>query len=120
MTSQLDLSPIKQFAVKVLEKFDELARPEIQNVIIAKVWDYVKSYTLKIIQRKPDEELKDKLLQIHLMLKKEFDDIDMSLGIKAGEALGSPIIPNLGEIKRIRGLTSDNIKTNKLLEELGF
>lgn len=120
MTTPFNLSPIKTFAVKVLEKFDELARPEIQNIIIAKVWDYVKNYTFNIIVKKDDEELKEKLLSIHLMLKEQFDEIDMSLQIRQGEALGSPRIPNVGEIKRIRALTISPSNTNKLLEELGF
>jgi len=45
----------------------------------------------------------------------------MAIEIKKGEALGSPIIPNLGEIAKIRQITEmDNQKALKIIEELGL
>ncbi len=115
------LSKPKEFAIKVLEGFDELARPEIQNQVIAKLWDYIKNYAKKVIIKKPDEELQIKLFKIHKTFKEHFDDIDMAIEIKKGEALGSVKIPNLGEMAEIRKLIDmDNKKALSLIEELGL
>ena len=115
------LSKPKEFALKVLEGFDELARPEIQNSVISKLWDYIKGYAKKVILKKPDEELQIKLFKIHKTFKEHFDNIDMAIEIEKGEALGSPKIPNLGEIAEIRKLTQmDNDKALQLIKDLGL
>lgn len=119
MTSQL--STPKEFAIKVLEGFDDLARPEIQNAVIAKLWDFIKNYARKVILKKPDEELQIKLFKIHKVFKAHFDNIDMAIEIKKGEALGSPKIPNLGEIAEIRKITQmDNDKALQLIKDLNL
>ena len=59
------LSEEKKFAIEVLDIFDELARPEIKNRVFAKIWNYVKQYTFRIILKKPDHEITEKLLIIH-------------------------------------------------------
>ena len=119
MTNQL--SKPKEFAIQVIESFDELARPEIQNAVIAKLWDFLKNYARKVILRKPDEELQIKLFKIHKIFKHHFDNIDMGIEIKKGEALGSPLIPNLGEIAEIRKLTQmDNDKALQLIKDLNL
>ncbi|MDA1136906.1 MAG: hypothetical protein O2916_11770 [Proteobacteria bacterium] len=119
MTSQL--STPKEFAIKVLEGFDNLARPEIQNAVISKLWDFIKNYAKKVIIKKPDEELQIKLFKIHKVFKEHFDNIDMAIEIKKGEALGSPIIPNLGEISEIRKITKmDNDKALQLIKDLNL
>ncbi len=116
-----NLSKPKEFALKVLEGFDELARPEIQNTIVAKLWDYIKNYTQKIVLKKPDEELQIKLFKIHKTFKEHFDNIDMAIEIKKGEALGSPVIPNLGQMAEIRKLTEmDNQKALELIKDLNL
>ena len=115
------LSKPKEFALKVLKGFDELARPEIQNSLIDKLWNYIRDYAKGKILKKPDEELQIKLFKIHKTFKDYFDDIDMAIEIKKGEALGSPKIPNLGDIAEIRKLTAmDNQKALKIIEELGL
>ena len=115
MNSTAPLSYVKTYAVKTLECFDELAKPEIQNRVMAKLWNYIKSYTLKIIKNKPDAELKVKLFKIHNTLGPLFNDVRMSVEIKEGEALGSPKIPNVGELAKIKELTStDLLKELKL------
>ena len=76
------LSKPKEFALKVLEGFDELARPEIQNSVISKLWDYIKGYAKKVILKKPDEELQIKLFKIHKTFKEHFDNIDMAIELK--------------------------------------
>ena len=115
------LSKPKEFALKVLKGFDELARPEIQNSLIDKLWNYIRDYAKGKILKKPDEELQIKLFKIHKTFKDYFDDIDMAIEIKKGEALGSPIIPDLGSIAEIRKLTAmDNQKALKIIEELGL
>ena len=119
MTNQL--SKPKEFALKVLTGFDELARPEIQNTLVAKLWDYIKNYTQKIVLKKSDEELQIKLFKIHKTFKEHFDNVDMAIEIKKGEALGSPVIPNLGQMAEIRKLTEmDNKKALSIIEELGL
>jgi chromatin remodeling complex protein RSC6 len=114
-------SKVKEFSLKVLEGFDELARPEIQNQVIAKLWDYIKNYARKVVMKKPDAELQIKLFKIHKTFKEHFDNVDMAIEIKKGEALGSPKIPNLGDMANIRKLTDmENKKALKLIEELGL
>lgn len=113
------LSKPKEFALKVLKGFDELARPEIQNVVVAKLWDYISNYASRVIKNKPDEELQIKLFKIHKTFKEHFDNVDMAIEIKKGEALGSPKIPNLGAMAEIRKLTDiDNKKALELIKEL--
>ena len=108
------LSQVKEFAVKTLECFDELAKPEIKNRVMLSVWNYIKKYTFKIILRKPDKELKEKLLQVYKTLGPLFTQTDLSIQIHQGEKLGSPKIPNVGELARIKELTS----SEDLLKEL--
>lgn len=115
------LSKPKDFALKVLEGFDELARPEIQNSIIAKLWDYIKNYARKVILKKPDEELQIKLFKIHKTFKEHFEDVDMAIELKKGEALGSVKVPNLGKMAELRKLTEmDNKKALELIKDLNL
>lgn len=115
------LSKPKEFALKVLDGFDSLAKPEIKNVIFQKIWDYVSNYSKNIILKKPDEELQIKLFSIYKVFKEHFDNVEMAVEIKKGEALGSPKIPNLGDIAKVRELTNmDNQKALKIIEELGL
>ena len=111
-----ELSIVKEFALKTLNCFDDLAKPEIKNRVMLKLWDYLKNYTFKIILRKPDAELKEKLKQVHETLGPLFADVQMSEEIKQGEKLGSPIIPDVGELAKVKSLTN----SNKLLKELGL
>ena len=114
-------TPPKEFALKVLNGFDELARPEIQNVLIAKIWDYVKSYSERIILRKPDEEIQIKLLSIHKIFSEHFKDVDLAVEIKKGELLGSIPVPNVGHLAQVKKLNiEDNQKAAELIKELGL
>ncbi len=110
-------SLIKQYAIKTLNCFDDLARPEIKNALMDKVWNFVKNRTFKIILRKPDEELKIKLFQVHKTLGPLFSDVDLDNAIKEGEALGSPKVPNVGELKKLKALTPS---AEEVLRELNF
>ena len=103
------LSEEKQFAIEVLDVFDELARPEIKNRVFAKIWNYVKQYTFRVIIKKPDNEIIEKLLIIHKKLNSRFQDVNNSIEINKAEALGSIKIPPVGELYKIKHLT----KTNK-------
>ena len=115
------LSKPKEFALKVLDGFDKLARPEIKNIVFEKIWNYVSNYSKKVILNKPDEELQVKLFSIYKVFKEHFDNVEMGVEIKKGEALGSPKIPNLGDIAKIRAITDmDNQKALKIIEELGL
>ena len=114
-------TPPKEFALKVLNGFDELARPEIQNVLIAKIWDYVKSYSERIILRKPDEEIQIKLLSIHKIFSEHFKDVDLAVEMKKGELLGSIPVPNVGHLAQVKKLNiEDNQKAAELIKEYGL
>jgi len=114
-----EISDTKQFALETLELFNELAQPEIKNAIMAKVWGFLKDRTFKIILRKPDEEIKEKLIKIQKQLNKKFNDLDMSVEINESEKnLNSVPIPDVGELAKIKNITK--ISNEKLLSELGF
>ena len=81
-----------------------MARPEIQNIVMKKVWDYVKSYTSGIIFRKPDKELQEKLKQIHDILNPLFTKASIVHGIIEGEKLGSVRIARIGNIREIMSI----------------
>jgi len=115
------LSSEKQFALEVLDVFDDLARPEIKNRVFAKIWDYVKSYTFRVIMKKPDNEIIEKLLIIHKKLNSRFQDVTDSIEINKAEALGSIKIPNVGHLGKIKSLTKINKEqAQQLMEELKF
>ena len=115
------LSEEKKFAIEVLDIFDELARPEIKNRVFAKIWDYVKSYTFRIILKKPDNEILEKLLIIHKKLNSRFQNVNDSIEINKAEAMGSIKIPPVGELFKIKNLTKINKQqADKLMQELEF
>lgn len=117
----IPLSSEKQFAIEVLDIFDELARPEIKNRIFAKIWNYVKQYTFRIILKKPDHEITEKLLIIHKKLNSRFQNVNDSIEINKAEAMGSIKIPPVGELYRIKNLTKINKEQAKqLMHELEF
>jgi len=110
-------SQVKQFALKTLQCFDDLAKPEINNRVMRKIWEYVRNYTYKIILRKPDKELKEKLKLIHDTLGPMFTDVQISHQIREGERLDSPKIPMVGELSKVRDLTNNE---EQVLKELGY
>lgn len=87
---QSDSSNIKVFALKVVDAFDRMARPEIRNIVIEKIWNYVANYSRNIILKKPDIELKIKLQEIHGILDPLFKKVDMANELKLSKALNSP------------------------------
>ena len=88
----------------MLEAFDKMARPEIQNALMAKLWDYVKGYTAKIIFRKPDKELEAKLKEIHEILSPLFSKVDSAKGLNEGIKLGSPKLIKTASTKELMEL----------------
>ena len=84
-----------------------------------KIWEYVQNYTHKIIMKKSDTELKSMLLDVYQTLGPMFNDVDMSQQINQAEKLGSPKIPPVGELAKVRELTN-NTSSQDLLEELGY
>jgi len=119
--SQVNNSIVRQFAFKTLDCFDDLARPEIKNRVIGKIWNYMKNYTSKIIMRKSDEELKLKLFKIYSTLGPLFNETEMSIQMQEGEKLGSIPVPNVGRMGQIKQLVKiDEKKAFELLEELKF
>ena len=110
---------IKDFAFRVLDCFDELAKPELKNIVMIKIWNYLKTYSRKIILKKPDQELQEKLFKIYEILFPLFKDTEISVSINAGEALGSPKIPDVGELAKTKKLTRINEREAlKLIEDL--
>lgn len=81
-----------------------MARPEVQNPILGRLWDFLKNYTAKKILAKPDEELRIKLKDIHTILNPLFTQVDIAQGIKTGESLGSIKVPRIGNIKEVMSL----------------
>ena len=108
--------------MEVLEVFDELAKPELKNRIMIKIWQIVKDRTFNIILRKPEEEINDKLLIIHQKLSQRFKDLDNSIEINAAEQMGSVKIPDVGELSRVKKLTSipSAKQAEEILKELNF
>lgn len=104
----LNQSSIKSYAFKVLEAIDKMARPEVQNPILGRIWDFIKNYTARKILAKPDSELQKKLKDIHDILNPLFTQVNIATGISQGEKLGSPPIPRIGNIKEIMELV-DNL-----------
>jgi len=89
---QDNYSNIKQFALKVVDSFDRMARPEIKNVIMEKIWNYVASYSKNIIMKKPDVELKLKLQEIHGILDPLFKKVDMANELKLSKNLNDETV----------------------------
>lgn len=115
------LSDVKKFAVEVLDVFDELARPEIKRSVFKKIWNYLKGYSYKVILKKPDEEINAKLLIIHKKLNQRFKDLDNSIEINVAEKLGSVKIPNVGELGKVKKLTTiSQIQADEILKELNY
>ena len=70
---------------------------------------------MKIILKKPDKELRLKLFEVYKTLGPLFDQTSLSVEIQKGETLGSPKIPNVGELGRIKNLVDSKAE---LLKEL--
>jgi len=115
------LSDEKKFALEVLDIFDDLARPEIKNRVFGKIWGYVKNYTFRIILKKPDQEITEKLLIVHKKLNSRFQDVNNSIEINKAEELGSVKIPPVGDLYKIKKLTQINQnQAEELMKELMF
>ena len=84
-----------------------------------KVWDYVKSYTNKIVLNKDDSELESKLYKVYEKLHPKFQDVDLGVQMQIGEKLGSPKIPNVGDLAKKRKLVKiDDAEANQIIKRL--
>ena len=91
-----EISKTKQFALEVLECFNELAQPEINQKWVQWAWNKIRNIAFNKILIKPDEEIKAKCYKIHLKLGKMFKDIDMSLDMTTSEKIMVvSLIPNV-------------------------
>ena len=114
----MSLSNDKQFAIEVLQIFDELAQPEIKNRVMQKVWGYVFNHIHKIILKKPDEEINKSLLKVYLKLHPKFQEVDLSIELQKGEKLSGIQVPNVGDLARARKTVKlSESDLNNLLEE---
>ena len=111
-------SETKQFAFEVLDLIDELVKPEIKYSFIEKFWHFFTGYAKKKILNKPDNEIIEKLLLIQKKLNSKFSDLDKSVEINKAQKLGSPPIPKVGELERVRKLTIDPKELEKELFQL--
>jgi len=110
---------VRGYAFKALDCFDRMAKPEIQNRVVGSLWNYIFKYIHKTINKKPEKELKEKLLEIYLVLNPLFSDLQLSAEIKKSEALGSVPVPNVGKMKTAKELLKvDSEKAAQLLKEL--
>lgn len=114
----MSLSDTKQFAFEVLDVIDDLVKPEIKYSFIEKFWHFFTGYAKKKILNKPDNEIIEKLLIIQKKLNSKFTDLEKSVEINLAQKLGSPPIPKVGELERVRKLTIDPAQLEKELFEL--
>lgn len=94
-------STVKAIAYQVLEAIDKMARPEMQNIVMEKIWNYIKNYTARIILKKPDIELQTKLKEIHTILNPIFKTVDKGIDYREGVKLGSPKIAKTASTKEM-------------------
>jgi len=113
------IKPIRKYAFEALDCFDKMAKPEIQNRVVGSIWNYIFKYIHKTITKKPEKELKEKLLEIYLVLNPLFSDLQLSAEIKKSEAYDSVPIPDVGEMKSAKELLNvDSERAAKILKEL--
>jgi len=113
----MSLNETKTFALEVLDVIDELVKPEIKYSFIEKFWHFFTSYAKNKIIKKPDSEIIEKLLIIRKKLNSKFSDLDKSVQINVAESMGSVKIPNVGELAKIKNLTTINREQAKQLEK---
>ena len=111
----MTLSDAKQFGIEVLDLIDELVKPEIKYSFIERFWHFFTGYAKKKILNKPDNEIIEKLLLIQKKLNSKFSDLDKSVQINEAQKMGSPPIPKVGDLERIRKLTIDPKQLEKEL-----
>jgi len=118
------LSKPKKLAFKALEQFNQLAREEMQSGIIVNIWEFIHAYSARKLLKKPDEEIQAKLYRIYQLLGQDFKKIDYSVELQASEQLNDIKIPDIGNIKEIKGLVKTDIKDPekalKIIKELGL
>jgi len=124
----MTLSDEKQFALEVLDIFDELARPEIKNRIMKQIWygwellhfQGVYKWMQGLIIKKPDAELNAKMLLIYRKLGQRFRDLDNSVEINTMEQLNPGVkIPPVGELNKVKNLTKINkVQAQELSKEI--
>lgn len=110
---------VKEYAHASLECFDRMAMPEIKNRVMASIWNFLKKYIKKTIDKKPDSEIHEKLLEIYLTLNPLFENLQVSAEIHKAEAMGSMPLPK--EFDKLQAqknlLKMDKEKAAKLIEE---
>lgn len=111
---RMTLSEEKQFALEVLDIFDELAKPEITNRLIKQIWygmeilhfPGVYKWMQGLIIKKSDEELNQKMIIIYKKLNTRFKNLEKSVEINVMEKLNPGVkIPPVGELAKVKNLT---------------
>lgn len=122
----MPLSEEKQFALEVLDIFDELAKPEIKKRIIQQIWYGIEilhfpgvyKWMQGLIIKKSDEELNQKMLIIYKKLNSRFKNLETSIEINVMEKLNPGVrIPNVGELGKTKKLITISPEQMKQLEK---
>jgi len=121
----MTLSESKIFALEVLDILDELVKPEIKNRFLKSIWygaEWLKfggvyNWVKEILIKKPDEEINAKLLLVRKKLNSKFNRLDSSVEINVAEKMGAIKIPMVGELAKVKKLTTINIEQAEQLEK---
>jgi len=116
----MELSETKKFALEVLDEFDALIIPEIQNRYTKRAWEWIKNFVFNKLMKKPDDEINSKLLKIYKKLHPKFQNIDIGIQLDIGEKLGSPKIPNVGELAKKRIIKLTKQETEEILRSMNI
>ena len=110
---------VKEYAHAALECFDKMAMPEIKNRVMASIWNFLKKYIKKTIDKKDDKEIHEKLLEIYITLNPLFENLQVSAEIHKAEAMGSmPLPKEFNELQQKKNLLKmDKERAAKLIEE---
>jgi hypothetical protein len=114
------LTPVKKHVFDSFEAFNEMAEEEINSTWARQAYDYIRVFITQRLIRKPDQELREKMQRVYVKMSPLFENVGMSIEIKASESLGSIKIPRVGELGKVLDLTPafDEVRATMLLKEL--
>jgi len=92
------LSVTKQYALRAFVAFNKIAEPEIQSNIMKTAHELVTNWVGSKIIKKPDSELKPKILEVLIEMGPLLNDAQFAAEVRASEKLGSVPVPRIGEM----------------------
>jgi len=102
------LSLTKKYSLRAFIAFNKIAEPEIQSNIMRTAYDLVTQWVASKLIRKPDEELRPKIMEVLKELGPLIKDAELGAEIKAMEMLGSVHIPRVGQLAKKMQLVDVN------------